>query len=96
MLIADAQIRLWNAGNPTTPRHRQIPAYIKAAALREMDAGGVDAAVGIRRRGARRASAPTKASVQRRPAPGRRAQPPRGSRCRVAVRMITEFYGRRA
>src|SRR5262245_11989572 len=45
MLIVDAQIHLWNAGNPTSPWHRQIPAYTKADALREMDAGGVDAAV---------------------------------------------------
>ena len=45
MLIVDAQIHLWNAGNPTTPRHRQIPAYTKADALREMAAGGVDATV---------------------------------------------------
>ena len=45
MLIVDAQIHLWNAGNPTTPWHRQIPAYTKADALKEMDAGGVDAAV---------------------------------------------------
>ena len=45
MLIVDAQIHLWNAGNPTTPWHRQIPAYTKADALSEMDAGGVDAAV---------------------------------------------------
>ena len=44
MLIVDAQIHLWNAGNPTTPWHRQIPAYTKADALSEMDAGGVDAA----------------------------------------------------
>ena len=27
MLIVDAQIHLWNAGNPTSPWHRQIPAY---------------------------------------------------------------------
>jgi len=44
MLIVDAQTHRWNAGNPTTPWHRQIPAYTKAAALREMDASGVDAA----------------------------------------------------
>ena len=25
MLIVDAQIHLWNAGNPTSPWHRQIP-----------------------------------------------------------------------
>jgi predicted TIM-barrel fold metal-dependent hydrolase len=44
MLIVDAQTHRWNAGNPTTPWHRQIPAYTKADALREMDASGVDAA----------------------------------------------------
>ena len=30
MLIVDAQIHLWNAGNPTSPWHRQISAYLKA------------------------------------------------------------------
>src|SRR5438876_11034737 len=45
MLIVDAQIHLWNAGNPTSPSHRQIPAYLKEHALKEMDAGGVDAAI---------------------------------------------------
>ena len=45
MLIVDAQIHLWNAGNPTSPWHRQVPAYLKDDALKEMDAGGVDAAV---------------------------------------------------
>ena len=45
MLIVDAQIHLWNAGNPTTQWHRQIPAYTKGDALAEMAAGGVDAAV---------------------------------------------------
>src|ERR1700757_2072096 len=45
MLIVDAQIHLWNAGNPTSPWHRQIPAYLKDDALKEMDAGGVDAAI---------------------------------------------------
>ena len=45
MLIVDAQIHLWNAGNPTSPWHRQIPAYLKEHALKEMDAGGVDAAI---------------------------------------------------
>src|SRR5438552_18695177 len=33
MLIVDAQIHLWNAGNPTSPWHRQIPAYLKDDAL---------------------------------------------------------------
>ena len=45
MLIVDAQIHLWNAGNPTSPWHRQIPRYLKEDALKEMDAGGVDAAI---------------------------------------------------
>jgi hypothetical protein len=45
MLIVDAQIHLWNAGNPTSPWHRQIPAYLEGDALTEMDAGGVDAAI---------------------------------------------------
>ena len=45
MLIVDAQIHLWNAGNPTSPWHRQVPAYLKDDALKEMEAGGVDAAV---------------------------------------------------
>src|SRR5499425_301125 len=45
MLIVDAQIHLWNAGKPTSPWHRQIPAYPKDDALKEMDAGGVDAAI---------------------------------------------------
>ena len=45
MLIVDAQIHLWNAGNPTSPWHRQIPAYLAEDALKEMDAGGVDAAI---------------------------------------------------
>ena len=45
MLIVDAQIHLWNAGNPTSPWHRQVPAYLKDDALKEMDAGGVDAAM---------------------------------------------------
>ena len=43
MLIVDAQIHLWNSGNPTSPWHRQIPAYLKDDALKEMDAGGVGA-----------------------------------------------------
>src|SRR2546426_7976557 len=45
MLIVDAQIHLWNAGNPTSATHRQVPAYLKDDALKEMDAGGIDAAL---------------------------------------------------
>ena len=37
MLIVDAQIHLWNAGNPTSTWHRQIPAYLKEDALKEME-----------------------------------------------------------
>ena len=44
-MIVDAQIHLWNAGNPTSLWHRQIPAYLKDDALKEMNAGGVDAAI---------------------------------------------------
>src|SRR2546422_11379883 len=45
MLIVDAQIHLWNAGNPTSATHRQGPSYLKDDALKEMDAGGGDAAL---------------------------------------------------
>src|SRR5256714_14794764 len=45
MLIVAAQIHLGNAGTPPSPWPRQIPAYLKEHALKEMDAGGVDAAV---------------------------------------------------
>ena len=45
LLIVDAQVHLWNAGNPSSPWHRQVPAYLKNDALKEMDAAGVDAAV---------------------------------------------------
>jgi predicted TIM-barrel fold metal-dependent hydrolase len=45
MLIVDAQIHLWSAGKPTNANHRQVPAYLKDDALREMKDGGVDAAV---------------------------------------------------
>src|SRR4026208_1122648 len=45
MLIVDAQIHLWHAGTPTSVWLRQIPAYLKDDALKEMDAGGVDAAI---------------------------------------------------
>src|SRR5258708_4045091 len=45
MLIIAAQIHLWKAGTPPSPGHRQTPAYLKEHALKEMDAGGVDAAI---------------------------------------------------
>ena len=37
MLIVDAQIHLWNAGNPNSPWHRQVPAYLKLPWLRGRD-----------------------------------------------------------
>ena len=45
MLIVDAQIHLWNAGKPTNANHRQVSAYTKDDALKEMKAAGVDAAL---------------------------------------------------
>jgi len=45
MLTVDAQIHIWNAGKRTNANHRQVPAYSKDDALKEMDEGGVDAAV---------------------------------------------------
>ncbi len=46
MLIADAQIHLWKNNRPTNfPNHRQITDYTAADALREMDEGGVNAAL---------------------------------------------------
>jgi predicted TIM-barrel fold metal-dependent hydrolase len=45
MQVVDAQIHIWNAGKPTNANHRQVPAYSKDDALREMKEGGVDAAL---------------------------------------------------
>jgi predicted TIM-barrel fold metal-dependent hydrolase len=45
MLLVDAQIHLWNAGKPTNANHRQVPAYTKDDALKEMKEAGVDAAL---------------------------------------------------
>jgi len=46
MLIVDAQIHLWKNNKPTNfANHRQIPDYTAEDALREMDAGGVNAAL---------------------------------------------------
>ena len=44
MLIVDAQVHIWKSGTPVAI-HRQIPSYTKDDLLKEMDAGGVDAAV---------------------------------------------------
>ena len=45
MLIVDAQVHIWRVGLPTNPDHRQIHAYLVEDLLKEMDEGGVDAAV---------------------------------------------------
>jgi len=45
MLIVDAQIHLWTKHTPTNANHRQVPDYTAADALKEMDEGGVDAAL---------------------------------------------------
>jgi predicted TIM-barrel fold metal-dependent hydrolase len=44
MLIVDAQVHIWESGTPVSV-HRQIPSYSKDDLLKEMDAGGVNAAV---------------------------------------------------
>jgi len=45
MLIVDAQIHLWLQGLPTNAAHRQIPSWSAEDCLKEMDAGGVNAAL---------------------------------------------------
>ena len=44
MLIVDAQVHIWKSGTPVSI-HRQIPSYTKDDLLKEMDEGGVDAAI---------------------------------------------------
>ena len=45
MLIVDAQIHIWKNNKPTNATHRQVTDYTAADALKEMDEGGVSAAV---------------------------------------------------
>ena len=45
MLVVDAQVHIWSSGKPTNANHRQVPAFTKDELLKEMDAGGVDAAL---------------------------------------------------
>ena len=45
MLVVDSQIHIWANSVPTNPTHRQIPTYSVDDVLKEMDEGGVDAAV---------------------------------------------------
>ena len=44
MLIVDAQVHLWGSGSPTGA-HRKIDSFSADDLLKEMDEGGVDAAV---------------------------------------------------
>ena len=44
MLIVDSQVHIWGGGTPIGA-HRRIPAYTADDLLKEMDEGGVDAAV---------------------------------------------------
>ena len=45
LLIVDAQIHIWKGHKPTNPNHRQIADYTADDVLKEMDEGGVSAAV---------------------------------------------------
>src|ERR1700741_3458861 len=45
MLVVDAQVHIWGRGLPTNQAHRQITSYSQDDLLKEMDTGGVDAAV---------------------------------------------------
>jgi predicted TIM-barrel fold metal-dependent hydrolase len=45
MLIVDAQVHIWANNKPTNPNHRQVSTFSAADLLKEMDEGGVGAAV---------------------------------------------------
>ena len=45
MLIVDAQIHIWKNHKQTNASHRQVTDFTAADVLKEMDAGGVNAAV---------------------------------------------------
>ena len=45
MLVVDAQVHIWSGATPTNATHRQVPSYTADDVLREMDEGGVNAAV---------------------------------------------------
>ncbi|MGH6690599.1 MAG: amidohydrolase family protein [Gammaproteobacteria bacterium] len=45
MLIVDAQIHIWTGHKPTNVNHRQVENFTAADVLKEMDEGGVSAAV---------------------------------------------------
>ena len=45
MLVVDAQVHIWTGHLPANAVHRQVPDYTADDVLKEMDEGGVDAAV---------------------------------------------------
>ena len=45
MLIVDAQVHIWSGHKPTNPNHRQVETFSADDLLREMDEGGVHAAL---------------------------------------------------
>src|SRR5947199_2135252 len=45
MLVVDAQIHIWTGNKPTNANHRQVTDFTASDVLKEMDAGGVNAAV---------------------------------------------------
>ena len=45
MLIVDAQVHLWAGHIPANPGHRQIPDFLTDDLLKEMDEGGINAAI---------------------------------------------------
>ena len=45
MLVVDAQIHIWRNNKPTNASHRQVTDFTAADVLKEMDEGGVNAAV---------------------------------------------------
>src|SRR3954471_19180407 len=44
-MIVDAQVHIWSGGKPTNANHRQVAAFTADELLKEMDEGGVKAAV---------------------------------------------------
>jgi len=45
MLIVDAQVHIWSGGKPTNANHRQVERFTAEDLLKEMDEGGVNAAL---------------------------------------------------
>src|SRR4029450_4283479 len=45
MLVVDAQIHIWRNNKPTNPNHRQVIDFTADDVLKEMDEGGVNAAL---------------------------------------------------